>query len=231
MLYHGEGRIFVTDAAGSRLLIYDRERNIETTYTNGQTLTGVIGQLTDDSQGKVLSPYLPMPEAGEGTAVAPVKKTPEAISEADMYAYVSISGAVAASAWDGSEAAIKVGENGTLTLYNQFKLSDELVAGSVYDIEAIVSQYKGNLQLLPIKITESAGSAVRPVSVKSVEAYSADGVLYVSAAVGERIEVYSLLGSLLYNAPAADAVTAISDLPQSVVIVRVGRAATKVVVR
>ena len=231
VLYHGEGRIFVTDAAGSRLLIYDRERNIETTYANGQTLTGVIGQLTDDSQGKVLSPYLPMPEAGEGTAVAPVKKTPEAISEADMYAYVSISGAVAASAWDGSEAAIKVGENGTLTLYNQFKLSDELVAGSAYDIEAIVSQYKGNLQLLPIKITESAGSAVRPVSVKGVEAYSADGVLYVSAAVGDRIEVYSLLGSLLYNAPAADAVTAIEGLPQSVVIVRVGRAATKVVVR
>lgn len=231
VLYHGEGRIFVTDAAGSRLLIYDRERNIETTYTNGQTLTGVIGQLTDDSQGKVLSPYLPMPEAGEGAAVAPVKKTPEAISEADMYAYVSISGAVAASAWDGSEAAIKVGENGTLTLYNQFKLSDELVAGSAYDIEAIVSQYKGNLQLLPIKITESAGSAVRPVSVKGVEAYSADGVLYVSAAVGDRIEVYSLLGSLLYNAPAADAVTAIEGLPQSVVIVRVGRAATKVVVR
>lgn len=231
VLYHGEGRIFVADAAGSRLLIYDRERNIETTYTNGQTLTGVIGQLTDDSQGKVLSPYLPMPEAGEGTAVAPVKKTPEAISEADMYAYVSISGVVAASAWDGSEAAIKVGESGALTLYNQFKLSDELVAGSAYDIEAIVSQYKGNLQLLPIKITESTGSAVRPVSVKGVEAYSADGVLYVSAAVGERIEVYSLLGSLLYNAPAADAVTAIEGLPQSVVIVRVGRAATKVVVR
>lgn len=153
VLYHGTNRIFVTDAAGSRLLIYDKERSIETEYTNGQTLTGVIGQLTDDSQGKVLVPYLPMPEAAEGEAVAPAEKTPEEISEADMYAYVSIKGAVVTAAWSNRQSAIKVGENGTLTLYNQFNLSNELAAGSVYDIVAVVSQYRDALQLLPTELT------------------------------------------------------------------------------
>ena len=153
VLYHGANRIFVTDAAGSRLLIYDKERSIETEYTNGQTLTGVIGQLTDDSQGKVLVPYLPMPEAAEGEAVAPAEKTPEEISEADMYAYVSIKGAVVTAAWSNRQSAIKVGENGTLTLYNQFNLSNELAAGSVYDIVAVVSQYRDALQLLPTELT------------------------------------------------------------------------------
>ena len=153
VLYHGANRIFVTDAAGSRLLIYDKERSIETEYTNGQTLTGVIGQLTDDSQGKVLVPYRPMPEAAEGEAVAPAEKTPEEISEADMYAYVSIKGAVVTAAWSNRQSAIKVGENGTLTLYNQFNLSNELAAGSVYDIVAVVSQYRDALQLLPTELT------------------------------------------------------------------------------
>ena len=231
--YQNGGFLYVADNTGAAL-IYGFDLG---EFVNGDTFTGIVGT-TKNYNGalQLTDPELPAP--GKGGKIEPAEMKPEDITKEDVHRYIVLRGietpADLTLSEDSRDGEIVSG-SGTLALYNNYKFDFTFKAGVKYDMVAIVGYREDDkgarVQLYPITVTESAGSAVRPVSVKSVEAYSADGVLYVSAAVGERIEVYSLLGSLLYNAPAADAVTAIEGLPQSVVIVRVGRAATKVVVR
>ena len=231
--YQNGSYLYVSDNTGA-MLIYGY--NIGT-FANGDTFTGLSGEVDIFYAAlQIKDPELPAP--GKGGKIEPAEMKPEDITKEDVHSYIILRGVETPAdltlSEDSRDGEIVSG-SGTLALYNNYKFDFTLKAGVKYDMVAIVGYREDDkgarVQLYPITVTESAGSAVRPVSVKGVEAYSADGVLYVSAAVGDRIEVYSLLGSLLYNAPAADAVTAIEGLPQSVVIVRVGRAATKVVVR
>lgn len=143
--------LYVTDASGN-LLIYGKTGE----YSNGQTFTGLVGAVGEFGGAKQMSPYTPMPEAGEGTAVEPTVMTPDEISADDLYAYIKIEGAEIASAWDGKDAEIKT-TDGTLALRDQFGIGGTIIKGSKYDIIAIVGVYNDAVQVQPLSMTLTQG--------------------------------------------------------------------------
>ncbi len=231
--YQNGSYLYVADNTGAAL-IYGSGLG---SFTNGDTFIGLVGTVDIFNGAPQLKDPI-LPEKGTGSKIEPSVMKPEDVDKADMHRYILLRGVETAAdlTLDSENRNGEILSGSTsLSLFNNYKLGLTLRAGVKYDMVAIVGYREkdgeATVQLYPISVTESTGSALRPVNAKSVEAYSSDGVLYVSASVGDRIEVYSLLGSQLYNATATDAVTAIGDLPQSIVIVRVGSAATKVVVR
>ncbi len=243
VLYHNGRNLYVRDAAGDNILIYDSTEKIgDTEYTNGQILTGgIVGAYTLFGGTKPELETLnetEMPAAQEGTPVEPDKVNPADLTPENVNDFVSIVNAEIAEdfTFDGDRnlnATIVMGE-GTFTIRDSFRnFTDKaLTKGQRVDIVGFVDVYDGTAQVYPISIEDNGETTdIDVVPADGVTVYTEDGVLYIEAGAGDMIEIWSVQGQLLYSGKAVSDLTAVSSMPYGVVVVRVNGAAVKAIVR
>ena len=111
---------------------------------------------------------------------------------------------------------------------------DSFAEGDKVDVDGIVYNYDGTVQLYIISIKEHDSSTVGldAADLTGVTVCSAEGgTLYIVAEAGQSIQIWSVTGQLLYSDVARADLTAVSSMPCGVVIVRVGNETVKAIVR
>lgn len=219
--YQKSSRLYVTDETGS-LLIYG---STSTTYTNGQTLTGVIGSYTLYNNVPELIPSSFGTVGESGATVEPTAMTTMP-TEDNISEYVSISGVTFDA--ESFSCNMLLGSE-SIVAYNQFYGSFTIDTSTTYDVVGIVGYYSA-LQFYPITITATTNTAISDTDVPSGDkVYRSAGSLKVEAAEGSLIEVYDLTGCKVAQVTATQAVTTIDGLtPGQLLIVSIDGRAQKI---
>ncbi|MEG1586730.1 MAG: carbohydrate binding domain-containing protein [Bacteroidales bacterium] len=83
-----------------------------------------------------------------------------------------------------------------------------------------------------ITMVQTTGTGMEQNVAQEAKVYAADGKVFVEAAAGEKIAVYSMMGHQLAVLNADNGINEIGNLPvNEILIVRVGTKATKVIIR
>ena len=229
VVYQNFKSVYVHDSSGWLLLFGDSVDS----YTNGDVLTGVIGEyVTYQNNGQLID--LTMPTATEGTPVDPVVKNIQSIAVQDIYMYVKIENVEVVNALTFSTSAttsgtVKDGAH-TLTVRNNFRIAGTYKAGDIVTIVGFVSVYNNAVQVYPVSMVVTAGVGVDDVDLGNI--YVKDAVVYVPATLGEEIEVFNVTGQRLLQVKADQSVMPLNGLPQDqILLIRVGDITNNVVVK
>lgn len=224
---------YVVDAAGSSLLVYGE---VEETLAAGKTITGIVGKYDKFNNTEEIVPVL-MGAVADGTPATPVETAIADITVEKINDFIVLKGVKAAA--DGELTADGKGNfevytgTDTVLVYNKFKnVAVAVTKDTEYDVVAVVGEYKGTPQLYPISVTKAGET---PAAVDKVEMnadiYSVNGQIVIETEeIGAVVEVYSLLGHRIVSETIVSNTTVL-NVERGVVIVKIGSAARKVVVK
>lgn len=179
--YQNGSRLFVKDASGAGL-IYGKQ---DATFEQGTVLkSGWMATKTTYSGTKEFTGVTPE-ASGETQAVAPVELAEDQVTADLQNTYAILKGvtislekasAVAKRATSTKDFTIGTGLAG----YNQFGADvPDAPEGKTYDVIGIVAVHNGNVQIMPISITEATATGVADVNaakaVSSISYYNLAG--------------------------------------------------------
>ena len=155
--YANGKNVYVKDETGSMLLYL----TANTTWKAGDKLSGIEGTLdiyNDLYEVKMTAEQVAAVTATAGEAPAPVEFAVAPVA-ADMNKYIIVKNvSVAAGEFTTSSATnldLIIGED-TVVLHNNFRLAQTFAADKLYDVTAVVSVFKGTVQLNFISAEEKA---------------------------------------------------------------------------
>lgn len=155
--YANGKNVYVKDETGSMLLYL----TANTTWKAGDKLSGIEGTLdiyNDLYEVKMTAEQVAAVTATAGEAPAPVEFAVAPVA-ADMNKYIIVKNvSVAAGEFTTSSATnldLIIGED-TVVLRNNFRLAQTFAADKLYDVTAVVSVFKGTVQLNFISAEEKA---------------------------------------------------------------------------
>ncbi len=230
--------LYVYDGTDIELIYGGKVLNGGYTLVNGQAISNVVGKFQEHNDASQMVLDTIETVGAVGTAVAPVVSVPADLTAADINQYVRFenvemdadvtyeSGAV-------QNGTIVVGE-GTMTICNQFRTIDAMFTeGDMVDVEGFVSVYSGKVQLYVTSIELNSGSAtgLEANEGDSYVVYARNSSVVVEAEAGVEIQAYTVAGVCVYNAEATGMATVLENMPQGVLMVKVGAKVSKVVVK
>ncbi|MFI3297779.1 MAG: chitobiase/beta-hexosaminidase C-terminal domain-containing protein [bacterium] len=228
--YNNGSSTWVQDETGS-LLIFGYDFG---TFANGDVISGLKGLYTlyNGYVHELVSPsYTSVVEDGE--VVAPVSVTIADFSSDYINNYITISGEVTENvSLSNGKTTFYIAEGlDTVTVYTNFSnIEMELTQGDNVTLVGVVSFYSGVPQVYLISISLNTESSVENTTI-NYSVYANNGVVYVEAEAGAKVEAYSIDGRRVYSALADANTTAIEANNMSVMIVLVDGKATKVAVK
>lgn len=224
VLYQSGAYLFVQDATGA-LQIYG---NVGQTYKNGDIIPagfmGFVGEF-----GEVIQLSNPVAEtfaaAEEGAVIKPTVVKVNEITETMLNRLIQVNNANVNL--EGGKTLTD--ESGTITLFARFNEVSLPADDKAYDVTAIVSSFKGALQLFPISFTlTNTGIANVDNAASRVEA--GYNVINVNAAEDAQVTIVNSVGQVLVNKAVTAGANAI-PVSAGFYLVKVGDVVTKVVVR
>ena len=142
--YQYDGDIYVRDADGGALLIYDKNRTYRGKYSMGDVIpAGATGKY-DDYEGTYELIEATLGDAAENVEVEPVEMAVDAIATTDQSKYVVLKGVTI-----GDEVFVDA-ESNEIAFYNSFNVEIPAEVANAYDVTGIVELFKGNAQIAPI---------------------------------------------------------------------------------
>lgn len=224
VLYQSGAYLFVQDATGA-LQIYG---NVGQTYKNGDIIpAGFMGSVGEF--GEVIQLSSPVAEtfaaAEEGAVIKPTVVKVNEITETMLNRLIQVNNATVNL--EGGKTLTD--ESGTITLFARFNEVSLPADDKAYDVTAIVSSFKGALQLFPISFTlTNTGIANVDNAASRVEA--GYNVINVNAAEDAQVTIVNSVGQVLVSKAVTAGANAI-PVSAGFYLVKVGDVVTKVVVR
>ena len=143
--YQYDADIYVRDAEGGALLIYDKSRTYEGKYSMGDVIpAGATGKY-DDYEGTYELIEATLGDATGKVEVEPVEMDVNAITTADQSKYVVLKGVTIVT--DGRKFVDA--ESNEIAYYNSFDVEIPTEVAN-YNVTGIVELFKGNAQIAPI---------------------------------------------------------------------------------
>lgn len=141
--YQYDGDIYVRDADGGALLIYDKNSTYRGKYSMGDVIpAGATGKY-DDYEGTYELIEATLGDATENVEVEPVEMAVDAIATTDQSKYVVLKGVTI----NGNNFVDA--ESNEIAYYNSFEVEIPTEVAS-YNVTGIVELFKGNAQIAPI---------------------------------------------------------------------------------
>ena len=171
VVYHNAKNIYVQDANGTNMLLFNYSGFGTDQYNNGDVFSFVSGHYTlfRDKINEIEKAVLG--EKSTGTPIEPEEKSIADLTEEHLNGYYVIKGAHFSNFYgDGNRNfTITQGEN-TMAGYHKFNSVEGLnvVEGGPYNFKAIVDYYNNNLQLAPVEFFVDKPKITMP------EGYNAD---------------------------------------------------------
>lgn len=143
--YQYDADIYVRDAEGGALLIYDGSRTYEGKYSMGDVIpAGATGKY-DEYNGTYELIEATLGDATETAEIEPVEMAVDAIATTDQSKYVVLKGVTIVT--DGRKFVDA--ESNEIAYYNSFDVEIPTEVAS-YNVTGIVELFKGNAQIAPI---------------------------------------------------------------------------------
>ncbi len=207
------GAVTVVAQEGSYLFLQDATGKIvafgslgNTTYSNGDQLTGVKGTYTRYNGLPQMTPETAsFGTATTGTAVEPTVITLDALADTELLTYVKVTGVTVP---ESSKSCTITDATGTATMYNSAGIT--VTTGENLTVEGFVSCYNTTIQLLPINITSASGLKVveAPVINPNGGTIASDAEIEITCATEGASIYYTIDGTepsadngTLYEAP------------------------------
>ncbi len=153
-IYQNGRNLFVKDASGYALVYGDLGK----TYENGMTIAAGATGKRDLYNGK--DEFVPdastFADGVAGTAVQPEELSIEELAADNQNVYIILKGVTVAAGADERNFTV-TDASGSATLYNQFNQTVTVPTGDNMTVVAFTSVYSGNLQLLPVSVTNASG--------------------------------------------------------------------------
>ena len=141
--YQYDADIYVRDAEGGALLIYDKSRTYEGKYSMGDVIpAGATGKY-DEYNGTYELIEATLGDATETAEIEPVEMAVDAIATTDQSKYVVLKGVTI----NGNNFVDA--ESNEIAYYNSFDVEIPTEVAS-YNVTGIVELFKGNAQIAPI---------------------------------------------------------------------------------
>lgn len=141
--YQYDADIYVRDAEGGALLIYDKSRTYEGKYSMGDVIpAGATGKY-DEYNGTYELIEATLGDATETAEIEPVEMAVDAIATTDQSKYVVLKGVTI----NGNNFVDA--ESNEIAYYNSFEVEIPTEVAS-YNVTGIVELFKGNAQIAPI---------------------------------------------------------------------------------
>lgn len=183
--YQYDADIYVRDAEGGALLIYDRSRTYEGKYSMGDVIpAGATGKY-DEYEGTYELIEATLGDATEKVEVEPVEMAVDAIATTDQSKYVVLKGVTI----NGNNFVDA--ESNEIAYYNSFEVEIPTEVAS-YNVTGIVELFKGNVQIAPIafEVAEVTKCAAPEFSLAE-GTYNETQTLTITSSEGSTI-VYSI---------------------------------------
>lgn len=167
--YQNGQNLYVYDADNGGMLVYGASG----TFTNGEAFSFIEGEY-DTYYAEIKSPVFG--EKSTTDAIVPENQNLDEISASMRYQYVQLTDVTIENL---SERNFNY-TDGTVTLpgFNKFNSTITVEEGAGYNVEGIVDLYKGNPQVIPVKIVKS--SAIEGIDADNanapVEYYNLQGI-------------------------------------------------------
>ena len=199
--YQYDGDIYVRDADGGALLIYDKNRTYRGKYSMGDVIpAGAIGKY-DDYEGTYELIEATLGDATENVEVEPVEMAVDAIATTDQSKYVVLKGVTI-----GDEVFVDT-ESNEIAFYNSFDVEIPTEVANAYDVTGIVELFKGNAQIAPIAFeVAKVNKCVNPVFSLAEGTYNETQTLTITSSEGSTI-VYSINDGKIEEAASPATIT------------------------
>ncbi len=184
--YQYDADIYVRDAEGGALLIYDESRTYEGKYSMGDVIpAGATGKY-DKYNGTYELIEATLGDATGKVEVEPVEMAVDAIATTDQSKYVVLKGVTI-----GDEVFVDA-ESNEIAFYNSFNVEIPAEVANAYDVTGIVELHKGNVQIAPIafEVAEVTKCATPEFSLAE-GTYNETQTLTITSSEGSTI-VYSI---------------------------------------
>lgn len=184
--YQYDGDIYVRDADGGALLIYDKNSTYRGKYSMGDVIpAGATGKY-DDYEGTYELIEATLGDATENVEVEPVEMAVDAIATTDQSKYVVLKGVTI-----GDEVFVDA-ESNEIAFYNSFNVEIPAEVANAYDVTGIVELFKGNAQIAPIAFeVAKVNKCATPEFSLAEGAYNETQTLTITSSEGSTI-VYSI---------------------------------------
>lgn len=196
VLYQSGSYLILTDGT-SNLLVYDNEIP---DYEAGTNISEISGKVYDYKNLMEIV-NVTLTEGGEGATYTPLKSITGVNYNDNLFDQVEIEDCtIDGKSTDGKSATIKVGEEETIALYNNFGLTYENGAG--YTITGFIWRYNDNLQLCPSAITggEVLENVEAPVIKPNTKELQPDQKVSIECATDGATIYYTIDGTEPTNA-------------------------------
>lgn len=198
--YQYDADIYVRDAEGGALLIYDMRRTYEGKYSMGDVIpAGATGKY-EEYEGTYELVEATLGDATETAAIEPVEMAVNAITAADQSKYVVLKGVTI------NDNKFVDADGNEIAYYNSFEVEIPTEVAN-YNVTGIVELYKNNAQISPIafEVAEVTKCAA-PVFSLAEGTYNEAQTLTITSTEGSTI-VYSINDGELVEAASPATVT------------------------
>ena len=199
--YQYDGDIYVRDADGGALLIYDKNRTYRGKYSMGDVIpAGATGKY-DDYEGTYELIEATLGDATGKVEVEPVEMAVDAIATTDQSKYVVLKGVTI-----GDEVFVDT-ESNEIAFYNSFDVEIPTEVANAYDVTGIVELFKGNAQIAPIAFeVAKVNKCVNPVFSLAEGTYNETQTLTITSSEGSTI-LYSINDGKIEEAASPATIT------------------------
>ncbi len=183
--YQYDADIYVRDAEGGALLIYDMRRTYEGKYSMGDVIpAGATGKY-EEYEGTYELVEATLGDATETAAIEPVEMAVNAITAADQSKYVVLKGVTI------NDNKFVDADGNEIAYYNSFEVEIPTEVAN-YNVTGIVELYKNNAQISPIafEVAEVTKCAAPEFSLAE-GTYNETQTLTITSSEGSTI-VYSI---------------------------------------
>ncbi|MDP4278300.1 MAG: DUF5689 domain-containing protein, partial [Bacteroidota bacterium] len=231
---------YIQDATGGAL-IYDPSGVIATVVSKGDGMKNVTGTLSNYSGVMEFIPVADVTVSSTGKTIAPIVVTiPEYKANIDKYESMliqinNLTNISGKTAWATTKANYNfVNGTDTIVIRTNYTGLDYMVSTSTIPVSAVnyagvALEYSGTAQLCPRDLTDINITTDLDNTSKQLAVYGANGLLNVVADKGQVIEVYNLIGCKLLRAVANQGTNTYHVGTQQVLLVKVGKTVSKVV--
>ena len=183
--YQYDADIYVRDAEGGALLIYDKSRTYEGKYSMGDVIpAGATGKY-DEYNGTYELIEATLGDATETAEIEPVEMAVDAIATTDQSKYVVLKGVTI----NGNNFVDA--ESNEIAYYNSFEVEIPTEVAS-YNVTGIVELFKGNAQIAPIAFeVAEVNKCAAPEFSLAEGTYNETQTLTITSTEGSTI-VYSI---------------------------------------
>ena len=183
--YQYDADIYVRDAEGGALLIYDMRRTYEGKYSMGDVIpAGATGKY-EEYEGTYELVEATLGDATETAAIEPVEMAVNAITAADQSKYVVLKGVTI------NDNKFVDADGNEIAYYNSFEVEIPTEVAS-YNVTGIVELFKGNAQIAPIAFeVAEVNKCAAPEFSLAEGTYNETQTLTITSTEGSTI-VYSI---------------------------------------